>query len=247
MGSGDNAKQVQATSGGVLSLHANTTAESAQALSGGRINTAVATNISASALVRDADSRLSLGADLVLTQDLLIRGDGSSPATVDASGNDIMVRHIRIGQFGDHGEILNRGNIIATDDLEVSAGSFAMGPDDNATQVLASVGATLDLHANTTASSALVTAGGRINMASASNVSNSVNVFDENSQSDMSEDLMLTGNLSIRGTGPLPAIVHAATSLTPGVSRSMHPMALRSCRGAMGLLTLPRLLTKMDF
>jgi len=116
---------------GELTLHPNTAARSAILTSGGQLNTAATSNLNTFltvldsnvtdfVTVLDAGSSVEMGADLVLTADLSIRGTGENAATVNANGRDIMARHIRIGQFGNHGEVLNRGNIIASGELEMA-------------------------------------------------------------------------------------------------------------------------------
>src|SRR5690606_29483032 len=127
-------------------------AQRADVRTGGRINTVATGNLSHGALLLDQGSLLDLGANLVLSEDLDIRGTAANVATVDANGHDITARDIFIGRFAAAGEILNRGTITATSDLGVSNSTFALGANDSvADTVGAGDGGELTLHANTAA------------------------------------------------------------------------------------------------
>ncbi|MDA1178500.1 MAG: hypothetical protein O2931_06860, partial [Planctomycetota bacterium] len=111
------ADTVAADSAGTLNLHANTAAKNGNVHSGVRINTVAATNLNTSALVLDQGSLLNLGANLTLTEDIDIRGNGTSVATINANGRNITARNIYIGRFTHAGDIINDGAIVATGSL----------------------------------------------------------------------------------------------------------------------------------
>ncbi len=204
------AMTVTASSGGTLNLHANTAAQNATMFSAGTINTVATSNLSGFVQVIDQGSLLNMGANLVLSQDLDIRGTGTNLATVNANGFDITARDIFIGRFGNAGDILNDGAITATRNLEVSRGTFSLDADDSvAMTVTASSGGTLNLHANTAAQNATMFVGGTINTVATSNLSGFVQVIDQGSLLNMGANLVLSQDLDIRGTGTNLATVNA--------------------------------------
>ncbi|QDU87551.1 hypothetical protein Pla175_09150 [Pirellulimonas nuda] len=208
---------VVATNEGVLTLDAATASLDASALSGGRINTVATGNLSRSVLVDGfpnggQGSLLDLGADLALTEDLVIRGNQASQAVVDAHGFDIVARSIRIGQFGSAGDIQNDGVIHATLDLEVSRGAFTLDANDVVERtVVASSEGVLTLDAATAALDASVASGGRINTVATGNLSRTVLVdgftSGQGSRLDLGADLTLSVDLTIRGSGANAAVV----------------------------------------
>jgi len=177
---------------------------------GGNVTTANVGNLTTFAFVLDGNSKLNLSDNLVLSGDLLIRGTGGTQAIVDANGFDITANNIDIGQFGNHGDIINRGIITANNRLGVSGGTFSLNATDVvAQQVGASNGGTLNLHANTAAQSAIITTGGIVNTAATGNLATFAFVQDGNTKLNLGDNLVLSGDLLIRGTGGTQAIVDA--------------------------------------
>ncbi|MBX3419473.1 MAG: hypothetical protein KF851_17860 [Pirellulaceae bacterium] len=211
LGANDSvADQVRATNSGTLFLHANTAALNGQAVSGGTLHTVAISNLSTSALVNQQSSLLNMGADLVLSQDLDIRGTGVNVATVNANGFDIIVRDVFVGRFGNHGEIINRGTITATRHLESSGGSFSLNAGDSvANQVRATSGGSLSLHANTAAQTGIALSGGTLTTAATTNLSTSAQANGQGSLINLGANLALSGDLEIFGTGANAAIVSA--------------------------------------
>ncbi|MDA0659073.1 MAG: hypothetical protein O3C60_09520 [Planctomycetota bacterium] len=164
------ADTVAADSAGTLNLHANTAAKNGNVHSGARINTVAATNLSTGALVLDEGSLLNLGANLTLTEDIDIRGNGTSVATINANGRNITARNIYIGRFTHAGDIINDGAIVATGSLGVSRGTFTLDANDSVADTVAADSAgTLNLHANTAAKSVFVGTGATVNTVAATN------------------------------------------------------------------------------
>ena len=146
------ASGVSATAGGTLTLHPNTAALDGATTINGTLNTVVTGNISRGILMNGSNGTLNMGADLVLTDDLDIRGTSGMPSTVEANGNDITARDIYIGRFGNPGDIVNDAAITATRNLEVSGGTFTLDANDSvASGVSATAGGTMTLHPNTAA------------------------------------------------------------------------------------------------
>ena len=204
------ADTVAATSNGTLTLHANTAADNAFVGSGGTLNTVATGNLSSFAQVFDAGSTLNLGAHLMLTGDLDLRGTAASPGLLQANGFNIMARDIFIGRFGNAADIMNDNAITATRDLEVSRGTFALDANDSvADTVAASSNGTLTLHANTAADNAFVGSGGTLNTVATGNLSSFAQVFDAGSTLNLGAHLMLTGDLDLRGTAASPGLLQA--------------------------------------
>ena len=203
---------VSATAGGTLTLHANTAAQNAS-LSGNNatLNTVATSNLSAFVTLNGAGDLLDMGADLILTADLDIRGAAGTPSIVQANGNDITARDIFIGRFGNAGDILNDGAMTATRNLEVSGGTFTLDANDSVTDtVSATSGGTLTLHANTAAMNASLSGNNAtLNTVATSNLSAFVTLNGAGDLLDMGADLNLTGDLDIRGAAGTPSIVQA--------------------------------------
>ncbi|MEM8680858.1 MAG: hypothetical protein AAGF97_16030, partial [Planctomycetota bacterium] len=99
-------RSVNVTSGGTLTLHANTAAQEALLSGGGStLNTVATTNLSEGVLLNGAGETLNLGAALTLNNDLDIRGAGGVTSVVAANGHAITARDIFIGRFGLPGNI----------------------------------------------------------------------------------------------------------------------------------------------
>ena len=209
-----------------------------------RLNTVATGNISRGVLLNGANGTLNMGADLVLTEDLDIRGSIGFPAIVQANGNDIMARDILIGRFGNPGDITNDGAIVANRNLEVSGGTFTLDADDSvASTVLATNGGTLNLHVNTAAVEAQVTSGGTLNTVATSNVSSSALVTGVSSTLSLGAAFVLTGDLDIRGD-----VANVATVQAGGNDISARDVFVGrfGSRGALldsGLLTVARTLS----
>ncbi len=201
---------VSAQTNGVLNLHANTAAQSVVVNPGGTVNTVVTSNLSTSARVAGNNSRLNLGANLVLSNDLEIFGSGALVATVNANGHNITARDIFVGQSGSAGEIINRGTITATRNLSVSNSSFSLGAFDSVAQTVgASNNGVLNLHANTVAQSATVTSGGTVNTAASGNLNTMVQLVGAGSQLNLGANLVLSGDLEVGGNQANVATVDA--------------------------------------
>ncbi len=191
-------------------LEAGDTANSLHMYDASSLTTAATTNFTTYAALLSENNVLTLGANLSLTGDVELRGSSTSPATIDANGFDITARDIYIGRFGLQGNILNDGAITATRNLEVSRGTFSLDANDSvANTVVATQGGTLNLHANTAALNAFIATGATLNTVSSSNLSNLVQVFDANSQLNLGADLLLSGDLELRGTALDSAVVNA--------------------------------------
>ena len=114
------ADTVAATSNGTLTLHPNTAADNAFVGSGGTLNTVATGNLSSFAQVFDAGSTLNLGADVILSEDIDIRGTGPTVATVAAHGFDVTARDVVVGRFNNTGaltdvELLTAGRTLSVE------------------------------------------------------------------------------------------------------------------------------------
>ncbi|MCA9236890.1 MAG: hypothetical protein KDA44_15545 [Planctomycetales bacterium] len=204
------AVQVAATNNGVLTLDPATAAQRAATVSGGRVNLVATGNVTVGAEIFGQGSLFDLGDDLVLSQDLDIRGSGANVATVDAHGNNITARDVLVGRFGSAGEILNRGTITATRNLEASNSIFTLNPGDSvAVQVAATNNGVLTLDPSTAAQRAATASGGRVNLVATGNVTVGAEIFGQGSLFDLGDDLVLTEDLDIRGSGANVATVDA--------------------------------------
>jgi hypothetical protein len=202
------ARTVGAGNAGVLNLDAATAAQNARIYVGGTINTVAATNLSTGVLITDANSLLNLGANLTLTDDLDIRGTGATAATVNANGFDITARDIFIGRFAQAGEILNDGAITANRDLFVENNTFTLDANDSVARTVGAGNAgVLNLDAATAAQNARVYVGGTINTVATSNLNTSILITDQGSRLNAGANLVLSGDVDIRGTGSSVATI----------------------------------------
>ena len=178
--------------------------------SGSTVTSADILNVSTAVTVFDQGSQLNLGANLMLTGDLDIRGSGANAAIVDAGGFDITARDIFIGRFSQAGNILNDGAITANRDLFVENNTFTLDANDSVARTVGAGNAgILNLDANSAAQNARVYGGGTINTAATTNLSTGALLTEANSLLDLGANLTLTDDLDIRGTGATAATVNA--------------------------------------
>ncbi|MEM8680039.1 MAG: hypothetical protein AAGF97_11855, partial [Planctomycetota bacterium] len=140
-------RSVNVTSGGTLTLHANTAAQAALLAGGGStLNTVATTNLSEGVLLNGAGETLNLGAALTLNSDLDIRGAGGVTSVVNAQGQDVSARDLFLGRFGLPGDL-------ADSDLLTVARTMAL--DSSTVQIdggFDTVGMTLRLASGSTLS-----------------------------------------------------------------------------------------------
>ncbi len=196
----------------MVSFDAAFVAQSLSVEGGSTVDLAATSNISVDVNVTGNGSQLNLGADLTLSEDLDIYAS-SGIATVDAQGNDITARDISIGYagLGYQGQILNPGQITATDDLFIRNTALNLDPAiySVADRVYADDRAAVKLAAGFSAPSASVGGGSTMETTTSTNLSADVDVTDSGSLLTLGADLTLTEDLYVYGSSSTAATVDA--------------------------------------
>jgi uncharacterized Zn ribbon protein len=178
---------------------------------GSTVTTSATANVNTDVDVTGNNSRLNLGADLVLTSGLEIYGSSTAAATVDAQGHDITARNVYMGRIGYQGQILNPGRITATDDLHISDAAVTLDPAVYSVGdgVYASYGANVTFDPLFSAQRLGVETGSTVTSSATSNLSTEVDVTGNNSRLNLGADLVLTSDLEVYGSSVAAATVDA--------------------------------------
>jgi hypothetical protein len=168
--------------------------------SGATVRTVNSQNVSNGVFLFDADTTLTMGADLILDGEIRIEGSqtarGTGYATLDANGMSITSQVISIGNVnGSGGEILNHGPI-ATGHMGVSASTFAFDVDDRA-------------------ESLSILSNGTVNIVDTANVRSTISVL---GRLDLGADLVLSNQLNLRAALNVNGLNITAPKITIGPS-----------------------------